>query len=239
MSWRSLLTYLFLSFAAYAEETVLFDESNPPFMYVKNEEIHGLYPVLIKEIYKRMQVPVKLYGMPWQRALQQLDDGKAAVAGIYKTKDRLNKYDFTDALYVERLSLYTRKENAFAYKSLADLKGKTLGVVLGWSLGDEFDQAHRQGLFTTMPSASDAQNFEKLKMGRIDVVIAIRESGDAVMKSYRGSIVRLPRSMAENSVYVAFNKSRKKENIVKSFNQQLIAVKKEGIYQKIIKEQLR
>ncbi|VEB39937.1 Uncharacterised protein [Chromobacterium violaceum] len=49
-------------------------------------------------------------------------------------------------------------------------------MIAGWSYGDAFDQARKEGRFAAFDGDSDQQNLQQLKLGRLDVVLGIRET---------------------------------------------------------------
>lgn len=239
---KRLLVFFFLLAPVSSRSTeilVMFDEANPPFMYVKDNKVSGLYPAIIGEAFKRMKIDYRFTGVPWQRALSTLEESKAGVGGIYKTQERIKKYNFSVPLFTERLMLYVRKNREFPFKDVSDLKAKTVGVILGWSLGDAFDKARDSGFFTVEPSGSDEQNFEKLAKGRIDTLVAIREAGDGLMNKYNGSIIRLAVPLTENEAYLAFNKKSNTQDLMKNFDSTILKMKKDGSFSRLIEQSLK
>jgi polar amino acid transport system substrate-binding protein len=149
------------------------DSGNAPFMYEKDNQAAGLYPLLIQDAFKRMSVAATVEAYPWKRALAMGESGEVGIGGIYKTETRLKIYDYSAPLFSEKLLIYVKKGNGFEFNSVNDLEGRTLGVMSGWSYGDTFDQAKAQGLFKVQEVSTDAANFEKLLLGRVDGVVAI------------------------------------------------------------------
>lgn len=174
---KSILTTVLIWFSisslCYAVEPVKIsvDLANPPFMYVKNGKAAGLYPFLVQEVFRKMEIPVTIQPLPWKRAIKEADAGQAGIAGIYKNPEREKKYDYSQALFQEKLVIFVRKENLFSYQKIDDLKGKKIGVIRGWSYGEKFDTAREKGMFVVEEAKGDAQNFKKLLRNRIDCVI--------------------------------------------------------------------
>jgi polar amino acid transport system substrate-binding protein len=138
------------------------DDANPPFMYKKGDRAAGLYPFIIRYIFKSLQIPVVISPMPWKRALRYADNGEIGIAGIYKNEDRVRGYDYSNEIFEEKLVIFVHKEMSLNYKAISDLKGRTMGVISGWSYGDEFDHYRRQNLFIVDEAQSDEANFHKL-----------------------------------------------------------------------------
>jgi polar amino acid transport system substrate-binding protein len=214
------------------------DHANPPFMYEGNQAADGLYPDLLRAIFKRMNQAVVIRALPWKRVLGDIDAGKAGVGGIYKTPERLKKYDYTEVLYDERLVLYVQKDKPFVFSSLEDLKGKNLGVIRGWSYGAQFDKTREEGLFKVDDNVSDSANFRKLVIGRLDGVIAIEAAADMVIakEGFGKALVALDKPLAVNSTYLAFAKKANKLELIKKFNQAMQEMKADGSFQAAVNE---
>lgn len=118
----------------------------------------------------------------WKRAIENLDANKGGVAGIYKNLERQKKYVFSEPIHVEQLMLYQRQSTFDNPTEIDDLRGQTVGVIRGWSYGDQIDDARKRGVFSASEATGDEQNFQMLALGRVDTVIAIGEAGDVWVK---------------------------------------------------------
>jgi polar amino acid transport system substrate-binding protein len=222
---------------AEAPVQVFCDAANPPFMYATTDQkASGIYPAIIAEAFSRMGVPVRISAEPWKRALAEVESGTGGIGGIYKTAARLEKYDYSDELYVERLQMVTLAARPFTLSGLESLRGMRLGVLRGWSYGDAFDRARAAGDFTVEEVESDAQNLSKLQAGRIDAVIATREGADssiAVSSSPRDFVILEP-PLFETPTYLAFAKHARKTELLASFNTALASMRRDGTWEKIV-----
>ena len=110
----SIIIFLLSSCSCYAFEkpavTISVDEGNPPFMFKKGARAHGLYPDIVRAVFRQMNIQVIVIPAPWKRALANADNGLSGIAGIYKTPDRQKKYDYSDALFQEDLVLFIHKK---------------------------------------------------------------------------------------------------------------------------------
>lgn len=219
-----------------AGETVDVDSGNPPFMYQTPNGAAGIYPALIREAFKRIGEDVTIETLPWRRALISIDTGEAGIGGIYKTAERQGKYDFSDKLFEERVNLYVPRGQGFSYQGLASLKGKTVGVIRGWSYGDDFDAAAKAGLFQVQEVSGDLQNFEKLINGRVDVVLAIREAANVMLAApeLQEKVEVLSTPLMIKPTFVAFNKSAHKADLIARLNRAIAAMHADGSYDKIV-----
>jgi len=220
---------------AVAAEKVCFDQENPPFMYQKGDSPAGLYPALIAEAFKRMDVPLTMECLPWNRALAGADAGEWGVGGIYQNAERLKKYDYSEPIFAEKLMIFVLQGSEFAFSGVTDLSGKTIGVMRGWSYGDDFDAAVAAGSITKDEVESDEMNFKKLIAGRLDALIATPETWAGLQGELDkdGKVVSLPTPMAENNTYLIFNKSAGKTDLLTRFNETVAAMKADGTVEKL------
>ena len=244
--WRMAVATLLagvMSLPAVAADTIMIgvDAGNPPFMYKQEGEnaARGVYPALIKAVFERLNVPVQVQALPWKRVLLDIDRGVAGVGGIYKNEARLLKYDYSDPLFVERIAVYFNKSKPIAYKTIEDLYGKRVGVILGWSYGDDFDLARTYDQISVETVNSDEQNFEKLLRGRVDAVLAIVESGERLRKhSKYKDLVMAKNLLVSNPAHLAFLKKNNQLVLIQRFNKELVEMKKDGSLDKIVEEEL-
>jgi polar amino acid transport system substrate-binding protein len=233
----SLLLPLFFPAPVRAELVLLVDvdSGNPPFMYGTATQAEGFYPELVAAAFERMKRPVQLSAKPWKRALAELDLGIAGVAGIYKTDERLKKYDFSESLFAERIAVYYNITQPVRFKELSDLYGKRIGVLLGWSYGDAFDRARSERKFMVEEVYNDSQNFEKLAQGRVDAVLAIEQVGAIQLRNIRFSAIeRSPAMLAEKTTHLALPKQMHAGGLLVEFNQVLQDMRKDGTYARIL-----
>ena len=215
------------------------DAENAPFMSVRGSQPVGIYPALLSAAFSRIGQPLELSAKPWKRALAELDEGKAGVGGIYKTTERAASYDFSAPILTENTLVYFNTARPVNFRTLADLDGKRVGVVRGWSYGDAFDAARRSGRFTVEEVVNDRTNFLKLAHRRLDVVLAIDESGSAIIAADKlNDIGRSPRLLAANDAHLAFNKSARQGALLTRFDQAIAEMKRDGTLSRIVRREL-
>ena len=220
--------------------SVGFDESNPPLMYGADGEAKGVYPDLIAAIFAKMGTPLKLYAAPWTRVLQGADAGTNGVGGIYKNATREAKYDYSSAIYEEELAIYTTADKTFTYNNVEDLTGKSIGVIRGWSYGDDFDKARAANKFTVEDVERDQLNVKKLALGRLDAIIGIPVSiDDEVQKGgFSGQVKQLSNPLSKSPTFLIFAKSAAQTVLITKFNETLAAMRADGSYESTVKASL-
>jgi polar amino acid transport system substrate-binding protein len=228
------------AFSAWADETVTFDEANAPFMFAKDGAPAGVYPALFAEAFKRMKVPVKLEAIPWKRAIACADAAECGVGGIYQNSERLLKYDYSKPYFEETLLVYVSTSKPIAYQGIADLYGKTVGVLRGWSYGDEFDKAAADKKITRDEMGSDEANFQKLAAGRVDAVIGIAEAGNMLLKKAElaGKVKAVSPPLAVNKVYLIFNKKAGKSAMLAAFDKAIESMRADGTFKAVVEKSM-
>jgi polar amino acid transport system substrate-binding protein len=216
------------------------DEANPPFMFADPEtgEASGLYPVLIRAVFARAEIPVEIKAYPWKRALSYGESGETGVGGIYKNENRVQVFDYSDPIFAEKLVLYVRRDFPLDFKGLASLKGKRIGVIRGWSYGSDFDRMRSERAFVADEASSDAFNFQKLAIRReIDCVIATDVSGDPALErlGLSGAIVKEKIPLAILDVYIVFSNKSPDKKIIPIFNRTLAKMKSDGSYGAVVR----
>ncbi len=223
-----------------ATQRIYFDEQNPPFMYA-DDRTHaavGLYPSLITEAFRRMAVDVELKTLPWRRALKELELGHAGLGGLYRSRERQEKYDFSEPLFEEQIAIYSLAANGPLLRDLRDLEGKRVGVINGWYYSEEFSAALKSGRVKVQPVADDKTNMRKLQLGRLDAVLAITQSGDGVLHAMAlDQVIRRPQQpFLTNPVYLAFHRRAQQQALLQQFNQTLQSMRQDGTYERLIQQ---
>ena len=224
---------------AWAEEPVVIDVDieNPPFMYAENGQAKGIYPELVKEAFSRMQVPVTLAARPWKRVIEEIDQGEAGVAGIYSSEERRQKYDYSDVIMVENIAVYFHQDNPVNYENMDSLNGKRVGTIRGWLYTDEFSAADKAGKLTIDEVSGDEKNFQKLAAKRVDAVLAIEQSGNALLATGNFPGVQMnAKYLSSAESYLAFNKSTKRQDLLSKFNEAIAQMKADGSFDRIVAE---
>ena len=217
--------------------TILFDENARPLAFAgKNHVADGLYPRMIAEAFHRMKVPVRLEAIPWTRALMSVDAGTAGIGGLYQTEERLKRYDYSEPIYEERVRLYFRADHPVVFEHIHDLDHLRIGVMRGWAYCPGFDKARAEGRLIADEADSDDQNLAKLAAGRIDAMLMVEPQDGSIPSPGNLRLGVAARPVAENPVYIAFDKKAGKLPLIARFNQALADMKADGTYEALVAE---
>lgn len=119
---------------------------------------------------RELQVKFEIRRYPWTRLLNNARNGEGIVFGLSKNRERLQVFQFSEAIYANYVWLVTRSDASFTYNSMLDLKGKTVGVVRGTSYGDDFDSQRNVLFQVEEDTSSNGARLKKLLNKRMDVM---------------------------------------------------------------------
>jgi polar amino acid transport system substrate-binding protein len=140
-------------------------------------QLQGYSWDVIRESFHAMDYTVRLYVVPWERAMHYIDTTK--VDGIFPanfTEERMKKYAFSKH-YVHQVQMviYLRRDAELAWQGLESLADRAVGYVRGWSYGRKWEEAAN---IIKEPTDTIAQGFELLERGRLSALAGYRQPYD-------------------------------------------------------------
>jgi len=208
------------------------------------EEIRhgGFCGHVVSEAFKLAGYEVQFNYAPWKRVLSRLKQGDddASLCWI-KNAERENLFLYSDPIMVQKKVFFHRKDFNFDWKTVDDLGQYNIGSVRGWSLGEEFDKAQKEGRINVSFTNSDVQNFKKLLLGRIDLypselVVGYTTMQKVATEASMHLITNHPRPIIKSNYYLILSKKIPKprlDKLVKDFNKGLKLLKDSGQYEKM------
>ncbi|HJV00357.1 MAG TPA: transporter substrate-binding domain-containing protein [Burkholderiaceae bacterium] len=162
--------------------TIYGDDDYPPYSYLENGEMKGIYTAIIRAALKKMpDYQVELQPVPWKRGLVKLETGESfALYPPYLREAERPYMAYSEPIMAEQLVVYCNRP-AIAQRTLkhwpADYYGLRIGYNAGFlSGGKAFDEAARAGRLSALPARSSRLNLLKLLKGRIDCYLNDRLS---------------------------------------------------------------
>lgn len=206
-----------------------FATGSPPFFDLRDGKPAGIYPTLVQAIFKDAKIAMRATPAPFARVLAQVDSGAWGAGGILKTQERLHKYVYTDYVFVESVAAYYNRHQPLRIARLADLGGKHVGTLRGWSYGEAFDATVTELQMRVSSSASDNANFQKLQAGQLDAVLALEKVGTGLIASGRyADVLASGLFVRQNPSYIAFKKSPAATALVKQLNKSIARMRASG-----------
>jgi polar amino acid transport system substrate-binding protein len=153
-------------------------ENLPPFSYYENDELVGIDIDMANELAARCHFPLKIMTLPWARVLAELKTGEIDGAfSLYFVQEREFYCQYVGIIHYDNLGLITKKGHEFAYHSVKDLKGKTIGKGLGVFVSQDFDTAVKnKDIAVEEIDDTGMGNIKKLYVDRLDAVIGVIET---------------------------------------------------------------
>lgn len=186
------------------------DDSFPPMGFRnENNEIVGYDIDLAKEVAKRMGVELVLQPIDWNAKEQELNTGKIDCIwnGFTITPERELAMTFTKP-YLKNAQVVVVKSDS-AYKTLADLAGKTVGLQAGSSAADALAAAvdFKASLKKAVEFKDNLTALMDLEINGVDaVVMDLMVANDNIIRSGKAYTI-LAESLAPENYGVGFRKN--------------------------------
>jgi polar amino acid transport system substrate-binding protein len=215
----------------------------PPFYSEENGEIQGIAVELINELFGRMNIKTQLSMYPIKRALKYMKDRKTdGMMILIKTAEREEYLHYTDPIITVRGLIWSaadRKGGAVNFNRLEDLKSYKIGVTLGYSYGQEFDNILKT--MNVHTASTDYDNYKKLLAHKIDIFPGNEIVAKGLFKKYpefQGKFVHSDKSFIEWVLHMGISKKSQFVPMIPRINAVLADLKNEGFIDKTVKNYL-
>ncbi|PHV10390.1 substrate-binding periplasmic protein [Chitinimonas sp. BJB300] len=146
---------------------------------------------------------------PWRRALRLAERGKGLLWEVSYTPDRARFFAFSAPVTKSIVWMVVPAGNAFPYRGIHSLRGKTVAIGGGEFYGKDFE-TYRGKLFTVEDNADSLKaRINMLARGRVDVVlfISLHEAASQFKAQLKdaddiGNWEVLPQPLSIDSVYI-------------------------------------
>ena len=148
--------------------------NNPPFEFkAESGNFEGFEVDIVTEAAKRIGMTVEVQGLDFQPLFAATSSGRidVAISSITITKERLGSQSFTQPYYDSDMGIAAKTDGAV--KTLADLKGKVVGVLSG-STGEKWSKENQaaQGFAEVKGYNTQQEVLLDLTAGRVDGVVS-------------------------------------------------------------------
>lgn len=190
--------------------------SYPPVSWHSRGELVGLAPQVVRQLIGELGYEVRLLALGnWKRCLLEVRQGRVdIVVAAYRTREREAWMAFSDeALVADPILLFAHRDKPIRFRQWDELRGLTVGLLLGDSFGERFDRFAERHLNIEWVSGGE-QNFIKLAQGRIEFMpvglytwtlqnqrygydqVIVRQPGELVTEHYHIGVRRDPALLA-------------------------------------------
>jgi polar amino acid transport system substrate-binding protein len=143
----------------------------------------GAMARLISAVFAEAGYAVEYVFYPWDRNVLMLQQGQLDAIMPYScSPSRLNYGVCSDPVVRGEVVLFHRRELAFDWRRIVDLKRYRIGTTLGYSYGSRFDQAQQDGLLQVQQNGKEDTSLRLLQLGRIDLHPQDRAVGYAMLR---------------------------------------------------------
>lgn len=223
------------AFAARAETwKVVSEEEYPPYNFVENGKKTGIDTEIVYAVLKEIGVEPDHEGVPWNRVVTMLDQNQTDIGFQFiGSAERMEKYHLVGPHRIGHTVFAAPIDSSVTYDTLEDLKGKTIGLVQGFTYSKSFDGA--TFLSKDLSATNNEILVKKLAAKRYDLIIGDFDTLNflAIRNHLSAQIRFLPKTHEDVPRYIAFPKERGDK--AERFRQGLEAVKARGEIDAILK----
>lgn len=209
----------------------------PPVSWHSQGELVGLAPQVVRQLFGELGHEVRLLALGnWKRCLLEAKLGRVdIVVAAYRTQDRLAWLGFTQTpLVADPILVFTHRDKPIRFDDWDDLRGLTVGLLLGDSFGERFDQFAQQHLNIEWVSTGE-QNFVKLAQRRIDFMPMGLYSWTLQNRrfGYDNVIVQQPGALVTEHYHIAVRRDPELLALLPYLDQRLIQLEKDGTLKRL------
>ncbi len=229
-----LLCFL-LSVTIQSEVTVRITNGEWSPFFSKDLKHGGVTSHIAEKAFALEGINVEYGWFPWKRALVYARTGAwDAAIGWAKTEEREKDLMFSDSILQGKIVFFHLKERVLNWETLDDLKGLTIGAIIGFTYSEEFIEAESQDRITVVRATSGLQNLKMLLSGRVDIFICNLDVGYNILTNNFtdieiDKIIYNTKPFLINELRLGFsNKLEKNKRLLELFNRGLKKMKESG-----------
>ncbi|OFZ29148.1 MAG: hypothetical protein A2622_13990 [Bdellovibrionales bacterium RIFCSPHIGHO2_01_FULL_40_29] len=209
---------LFISFANLISSTsqaqtlsIAMDENFPPYCYINESgKPAGIYVELLSQMLETNGIKFQFRPLPWARLVSETDQNTVDISIPWRaTPERFEKYKMLGPFTHGAGDYYffAKKTSKATWNSLIDLKGKSIGVVRGFSYPKEFDET----TVLTKEAKNDTTTLVKMLVGgRLDFAFSdeIVFKAEMEKQNIQSQIIKVGRPLAGTDRYFVVPKEK-------------------------------
>lgn len=170
---------------------------------------------------------IKFY--PWKRTVRTARNDHNFIGFLpeYYSLEKEKDFICSKPIGTSPLGFISIAEDKFVWEDLKDLKGKVIGVVLGYVNTAEFDQMVADGVLSVDYSRDDVTNIRKLLRGRIDLAVIDKNVFEYLMNVYPefsrddDRVVFNKKLLEVKELYACFRRGAEGKALCSKFNEGL------------------
>ena len=219
-----------------ATELIFNTQDFAPFNYEVNGVVSGPAADVIRRVCAEMKIDCPMRLLPWRRAQQEVEEGKAhGMFVIGWNAERAKVLYFSPPIVNTEYGFFVRDDNPLTFTRDADVKGYLVGVFGPSNTATALAKIKADiGDLTVDMTPDDEAAFRKLSLGRVQAVFSNRDVGFDLMKKLGIANVRYAGRQQTLKYFVGFSQKFTDKKLVDQFNATYRALHKQGVIQEIL-----
>lgn len=198
---------------------------------------------IIAEAFALEGLQVEYGYFPWKRAYEYARTARwDASVGWAPTPKHQQDFLMSAPVITVNKGLFHLKSVPFDWTRIDDLKNWRIGAAAGYSYGNEWDTAVRDGRLKIEEVTVDEQNIRKLLLHRVDVIAMEVDVANHLIRTLlspeeAAMIKQHPRLVMQTPICLALSRrSERSPELLTRFNQGLRRLKESGAYDRYLQE---
>ena len=219
-----------------AADLILNTQDFAPFNYEVNGVVSGPAADVIRRICADMKVACEMRLLPWRRAQQEVEDGKAhGMFVIGWNAERAKWLHFSPPLLNTEYGFFVRDDNPLKFTQISDVKGYTVGVFGPSNTATALAKIKADlGDLTIDMTPDDESAFRKLSLGRVNAVFSNRDVGYDLIKKLGITNARYSGRQQTLKYYIGFSQKATDKKLVDQFNASFRTLHRQGVIQELL-----
>ena len=214
-------------------------EEFPPYNYTEGGKITGLGTEVVEAVLQQLGLHGQFQSLPWARAYETASNiPDVLIYSMVRTPEREKRFKWVGVIAPSEYYLFSLADKALSLSSLEKARGLQIGTV-NQSVGEQFllSKGFVKGK-NLQASAKNELNYEKLRLGRIDLWIMnqltayhlVRQSGQNPEKALHKALA-MP-ELSSQSYYMAFG-AQTSHVTVEHFRKALESLQRNGSFDRL------
>ncbi len=226
-----------------AEPLRIVTEELPPYNMTRDGRLTGMSTEVVQAVLETVGLQADIQSMPWARAYDiALNDENVLIYSIARTAEREQLFKWVGVIAPMRWYLYARPDSGLRLANLEQARHYQIATV-AQDAGEQYLLARGFKIGRNLQSNNKyAYNYEKLKLGRVDLWISIelnalyliRRAGEDPVKAVE-PVLSLPDLGSGGGLNMAFSRQTP-DALVERFRQGLERIRRDGRYAAIARK---
>jgi polar amino acid transport system substrate-binding protein len=236
----------FCTFNSLANDAIhVVTEELPPYNMTRGGRLTGMSTEVVQAVLKEAGIEASIQSLPWARAYDTaLNSENVLIYSIARTEQRENLFKWVGVVAPMSWYLYARADSTIYLESIDDARNYQIATVKQ-DAGEQYLTARGFVLGKNLQSSNKYEyNYEKLKLGRVDLWVSIelnalylmRQAGDEPEKMIK-RVLALPDLGGEGGLHMAFS-LKTPDELVEKLREALETIHHNGTYDAILKKWL-